>query len=235
MTSEADGQPATAADSDDTTGTPDDEDGVTLSALTASTVNTTTASVTVDLHHAGPSSNRLDAWIDFNQDGDWDDVGEQIFTSYDLGTTNGAQSLTFTVPQDTGGSIVYGTTYARFRLSTAGGLLPTGPAVNGEVEDYQLTILSHVVGRHVFYNRSAWDGNNAAANAADDNAIASDKVALLPGRDGDVRQLHELRPGHQRPDDRRAAPAGHADGGRFSLPRGQQRHSVWHRPEQPSR
>ena len=38
-----------------------------------------------------------------------------------------------------------------------------------------------VVARQVFYNRSAWDGNNAAANAADDNAIATDKFALLPG------------------------------------------------------
>lgn len=38
-----------------------------------------------------------------------------------------------------------------------------------------------VTGRFVFYNQSAWDGNNAAANAGDDAAIASDKVALLPG------------------------------------------------------
>lgn len=38
-----------------------------------------------------------------------------------------------------------------------------------------------VVGRFVFYNQSIWDGNDAAANAADDGAIAVDKVALLPG------------------------------------------------------
>jgi hypothetical protein len=38
-----------------------------------------------------------------------------------------------------------------------------------------------VAGRHVFYNRSTWDGNNASANASDDAAIATDKVALLPG------------------------------------------------------
>lgn len=38
-----------------------------------------------------------------------------------------------------------------------------------------------VTGRFVFYNRSAFDGNNAAANANDDAAIAPDKVALLPG------------------------------------------------------
>lgn len=38
-----------------------------------------------------------------------------------------------------------------------------------------------VVGRWAFYNHSAWDGNNAEANAADDAAIATDKAALLPG------------------------------------------------------
>ena len=40
---------------------------------------------------------------------------------------------------------------------------------------------ANVVGRNIFYNRSGFDGNNAAANAADDAAIATDKSALLPG------------------------------------------------------
>jgi hypothetical protein len=39
-----------------------------------------------------------------------------------------------------------------------------------------------VVGRHVFYNNSAFDGGSTAANAADDAAIATDKTALLPGQ-----------------------------------------------------
>jgi len=38
-----------------------------------------------------------------------------------------------------------------------------------------------VVGRYVFYNRSSFDGNNAAATPADDGAIAPDKQALRPG------------------------------------------------------
>jgi hypothetical protein len=38
-----------------------------------------------------------------------------------------------------------------------------------------------VVGRHVFYNNSAFDGRSAAAGPADDNALAADKAALLPG------------------------------------------------------
>ena len=37
-----------------------------------------------------------------------------------------------------------------------------------------------VVGRRVFYNHSAWDGNDPAANANDDNAVATNKTALLP-------------------------------------------------------
>jgi len=36
--------------------------------------------------------------------------------------------------------------------------------------------------RYIFYNNSALDGNDPAANTADDGAIASDKTALLPGR-----------------------------------------------------
>jgi len=38
-----------------------------------------------------------------------------------------------------------------------------------------------VVGRYVFYNNSTFDGNNPAADASDDNAIAPDKTPLLPG------------------------------------------------------
>ncbi|MBN2474242.1 MAG: lamin tail domain-containing protein [Pirellulales bacterium] len=44
-----------------------------------------------------------------------------------------------------------------------------------------LLAASGVAGRYVFYNCSAFDGNNASANVADDDAIAVDKTALLPG------------------------------------------------------
>jgi len=40
---------------------------------------------------------------------------------------------------------------------------------------------STVVGRNIFYNNSSFDGNSTAINAADNNAIATDKTALLPG------------------------------------------------------
>jgi hypothetical protein len=76
----------------------------------------------------------LDAWVDFNQDGDWADPGEQIFTS---GTLNhGENLLLIEIPQTAG----QGLTFARFRFSSKGGLSYKGGAPDGEVEDYLLRI-----------------------------------------------------------------------------------------------
>src|SRR5207247_896664 len=50
--------------------------------------------------------------------------------------TTGTSSLTFTPPSTALG----GSTFARFRLSTAGGLSPTGVATDGEVEDYNVSL-----------------------------------------------------------------------------------------------
>ena len=38
-----------------------------------------------------------------------------------------------------------------------------------------------VVGRHIFYNESGFDGNNAASNVADDGAIATHTSVILQG------------------------------------------------------
>lgn len=124
--SEADGQPTAAADGDDVTGS-DDEDGVTfLTPL----YRYETAKVKVNASAAGA----LDAWVDFNADMDWNDAGEQVAVS--AAVSAGDNLLSFVVP----GTASNGLTYARFRLSSAGGLLPTGLADDGEVEDYAVTI-----------------------------------------------------------------------------------------------
>ena len=107
------------------------DDGVKfVGELTASAIANTTGGVIVTASGAA----KLDAWIDFNQDGDWDDVGEQIFTSRDVQA--GSNRLAFTIPA----GAIAGESYARFRLSTAGGLAPTGIALDGEVEDYLVTL-----------------------------------------------------------------------------------------------
>ena len=138
---EPDGVHSPTATSDDNSGGPDDEDGVVFTgSVLVSTTAAGTGSVDVNLQDADPSSNRLDAWIDFNRDGDWTDAGEQIFTNFDLGTTIGVQTLQFTVPQDTGANVDLGQTFARFRVSTAGGLGVTGSAADGEVEDHTVVL-----------------------------------------------------------------------------------------------
>ncbi|MBN2473948.1 MAG: M10 family metallopeptidase C-terminal domain-containing protein [Pirellulales bacterium] len=121
----------------------------------------------------------LNAWIDFNGDGDWLDKGEHVFQAVPLKV--GTHTLSFNVP----GDAPPGDTFARFRLSTQRQLSFVGPAPNGEVEDYRVTIeapTAVVVGRHVFYNNSYFDGNLPQANSRDDEAIALDKQALLPGQ-----------------------------------------------------
>ncbi len=76
----------------------------------------------------------LNAWIDFNADGDWDDAGEQVFTDEPLSA--GVNSLVVPVPLD----VAPAATYARFRLDSGGGLTPAGLADDGEVEDYSVTL-----------------------------------------------------------------------------------------------
>jgi hypothetical protein len=83
----------------------------------------------------------LDAWIDFNRDGDWLDANEHVLANVILNKSAVDQSgtITFrnlTVPS----SAVPGVTYARFRLSASGGLSATGEAAAGEVEDYRVVI-----------------------------------------------------------------------------------------------
>lgn len=126
-----DGVPSVDARSDRTVNAIDD-DGIRFTANIVAVGGTPTASsAAVTASAAG----RLDAWMDFNRDGDWDDVGEQILSSHDV--DSGTQLITFTVP----GTAVAGETYARFRLSSAGGLAATGDSPDGEVEDYRITVL----------------------------------------------------------------------------------------------
>ncbi|MCA9144379.1 MAG: tandem-95 repeat protein [Planctomycetales bacterium] len=109
----------------------DDEDGVIFEGGLIRTVDTR---VVVTASQPG----LLDAWVDFNQDGDWVDAGEQIFASQPLKA--GLNTLSIATPA----SAKLGFTTARFRLSTAGGLRPTGLAADGEVEDYQIRVITNV-------------------------------------------------------------------------------------------
>ena len=60
-------------------------------------------------------------------------------------------------------------------------VVTSGQNVTGrDFGNFQGVLNSSVVGRRVFYNNSAFDGNSPAAGTQDDAAVATDKVALLP-------------------------------------------------------
>lgn len=120
---EADGAHSAGADGDGA-----DDDGVTFGTIQVGALD---ATLTVNVQGGAA---KLDAWVDFNGDGSWAGPGEQIFASQNVAI--GDNSLTFDVPS----WAVNGTTYARFRLSAAGGLGPAGAAGDGEVEDDAISI-----------------------------------------------------------------------------------------------
>ncbi|MEM8913842.1 MAG: GEVED domain-containing protein, partial [Planctomycetota bacterium] len=137
----------------------------------------------------------LNAWMDFDGDGAWSG-GEQVFSNEPLAA--GVNSLIFNVPSGS----AEGSTFARFRFDTTGGLEPTGPAADGEVEDYELNLL-----RNPWTNDNPLDVNNDSfPNGPDEPANALDALAIInvltriadgeevPGVDGATGRLEIPRP-----------------------------------------
>jgi uncharacterized repeat protein (TIGR01451 family) len=123
---ETNGLPNATATGDDASGV-DDEDGVSFSGpLLLGQL----APVIV----VASTNGFLDAWIDFNANGTWADPEDRVLGSYAV--TAG----TNVVPVPISRTAALGTTFARFRFSTAGGLFYDGFAPDGEVEDYAVTI-----------------------------------------------------------------------------------------------
>jgi uncharacterized repeat protein (TIGR01451 family)/CSLREA domain-containing protein len=131
---EADGQASATATGDDATGI-DDEDSLGQNVIVL--VPGQTASGVVISHHGGDSGARLNAWIDFNLDGDWDDPGEQVLTDALVPSGPASTSLAETVVPSNSAA---GTSFIRVRISTETGLATRGEAVDGEVEDFVVTI-----------------------------------------------------------------------------------------------
>lgn len=132
--------PSAGADGDDldtggfTVGTcigNDDEDGITFDT---NVVPGQMAQITVSA--GGQFGCALNAWYDFNADGDFLDAGEQIFA--DVSLTQGANMLSFSVPA----GAVLAPSFARFRCCDDVGISacasPTGAQPIGEVEDHAI-------------------------------------------------------------------------------------------------
>ena len=185
---ETDGQQSPAATGDDTDTEGDDEDGVVFSSSPPlASCLTSTLTVTASL------PGKLDAWVDFDDNGDWTGADEQIFTSEAL--VAGPNALSFGVPCS---ATQTSDTFARFRFSTVGNLEPTGPALDGEVEDYAVAIVGldfgdapdspypsllvnngarHIVGGSLFLGASVDfdpDGQPSASADGDDTSSVPD-------------------------------------------------------------
>lgn len=140
----------------------DDEDGVSFVGVNGNILN---AGIATPIEVTVTGSGVLEAWIDFNADGDWDDPGEQVIpfdpsqpfadrreelcsvdhagvTSNNFGGGSGVTTRQFciVIPPTTVAPTTSVDTFARFRVSAEGGLDPTGLALSGEVEDYVLRL-----------------------------------------------------------------------------------------------
>ena len=131
------------ATADDTTntGSADDEDGVTMPASITQNVN---ATLPVSVFNNSGATAYLNAWIDFNNDGVFNDTllssgGERLEAARSLATSGTAttQNITFTVPQASSPGTNRG---VRVRLTNQATTTPTGAVGSGEIEDYIVTI-----------------------------------------------------------------------------------------------
>ena len=116
---------------------PDDEDGLNNPAADLILAVTTQPRVNVIVTNTTGSIANLRGWIDYNNDGVFDNAAERAQAVVADGANGEIVTLTFP-PVPTGFT---GKTYARFRLSTDGAAEHAyGPALDGEVEDYVATI-----------------------------------------------------------------------------------------------
>ncbi|WP_200796932.1 LruC domain-containing protein [Vibrio quintilis] len=118
----------TGSATDDTTGT-NDEDGINF-------VTPLEAGLEAIIQIDASTTGYLSAWIDWNQDGDFADDNEQIFTDQSL--SDGLNTFFLTVPF----SATQGQTWSRFRFSQQTGLDATGGSTSGEVEDHPVYVTS---------------------------------------------------------------------------------------------
>jgi hypothetical protein len=102
-----------------------------------------------------------------------------LLTSSQTLTTS--DNITFTLGNLAGLTATAGTYTLTLNASGTGITDTSGNAIAGGASG-SFTVNATVAGRFVFYNGSAYDGNDETANAADDGAIAPDKNALLPGQ-----------------------------------------------------
>ncbi len=114
------------------------DNGVDLSQVLLVQGQTSVVPVTVVNTTGQPAY--LNVWIDFDGNGTFTSDEQVVGGVVPYEVNPGVNNVPITVPAST----VVGATWARFRLSTTAALSPSGGAPDGEVEDYQVSILPPV-------------------------------------------------------------------------------------------
>jgi uncharacterized repeat protein (TIGR01451 family) len=162
---DSDGQPSTNGDGD---GDGADEDGI--ASFGALTISDSSYSVVARVNNSTSDTATLIAWIDFDGNGRFD-ADEAAIRTVSAGASGSDITLNWSsIPLD----IQAGDTYLRVRLTTdsLNNREPDGPKLDGEVEDYPITIttVGVTVSGRVF--------NDANVNAANDSGEVG--VTQLP-------------------------------------------------------
>ncbi|NQV24036.1 MAG: FG-GAP repeat protein, partial [Rhodopirellula sp.] len=168
------------ANADDVDGAlPDDEDGVLDAQDLQGTIGAAPAITLLATNTTGRAAT-LYGWIDYNQDGVFDNATERASVSVSDGTTSERFTLTFgTIPEG-----ATGTTYARFRLSTdTAAASSIGAASDGEVEDYVFTITAPSSGTVDHFLKIASDTNGGPT--LNDSDLFGQSVTSIGDLDGD--------------------------------------------------
>jgi hypothetical protein len=163
---DADGQADPNAQGDDTYDLNDDEDGVQIPLLTQGVTST----ITFEVNGAGGV---VEGWIDFNGDGTWD-ATELVYSGF---CAIGNHAFNITTPA----SAVVGQTFARFRISTAGGLTWVDSASDGEVEDHEVWIEESPF-NWKWEQRPDLTRTGIDVNATEPFILADDYLCTEPGR-----------------------------------------------------
>jgi hypothetical protein len=130
---EAEGAQSSGADGDDLSGS-DDEDGI-LAAL-PTLIPGQAGSFTVTLRNTTGASAYLNAWIDFNNNGNFEEAGEKVMSSQVIANGATSQVVSFTTPAAAKVAIVG----LRLRLTQTATMTSVGNGGVGEVEDYRIGI-----------------------------------------------------------------------------------------------
>ena len=131
------GTPSFNADGDDLNQLSNDEEGVLQTTPLAPGAS---ANFQVTVTNTTGASAYLQGFIDFNQDGDFDDAGEKFLS--DRRINSGVTNVTYSIAADVPSNAPTGETYLRLRLSQTGSLGPSGFAGTGEVQDHKVTVLN---------------------------------------------------------------------------------------------